>query len=48
MADWELDYLRWRLGGQLDPRQLQRALWYREEALMPIESIAGALAYFYS
>lgn len=48
MAGWELDYLRQQLGGVLCPRQIQRAVWYREEAQMPIESIALALAYFYA
>ena len=48
MAGWELDYLRQQLGGALCPRQIQRAVWYREEAQMPSESIAVALAYFYA
>ena len=48
MAAWELEYLRQQLGGVLCPRQIQRAVGSREEAQMPIESIATALAYFYA
>ncbi len=47
MANWELEYLAKRLGGPLCTRQIQRAIWYREQAQMPIKSIGAALAYFY-
>lgn len=47
MAAWEWEYLRSQLGGSLCPRQIQRAVWYREEVQMPIEGITKALAYFY-
>ena len=47
MADWEWEYLRRRLGGGLCRRQIERAIWYRQEVQMPIEGIAKALAYFY-